>query len=73
MKIINKGKYTNKIYKCLNPKCECEFEINGDDIYSEIVRDFDRVQIIEHLWIICPECKQERILYRRNENAENNN
>ena len=72
MKIIKRGKYADKVYKCEN--CGCEFEINYLDINIE---RFDMVggyyNIVGEIY--CPECnnKIKIIDERRLYNDTNNN
>lgn len=55
MKIIKKGKYTDKVYKC--KVCGCEFEIDENDIKKDILRNQINGKVFyKRIIINCPEC-----------------
>ncbi len=72
MKIIKKGKYTDKVYKC--NFCECEFEIDDNDIQMEIFRNSISGKIMYKKIIIkCPECGNDIINERVDTDDNSNN
>ena len=62
MKIIKKGKYTDKVYKCEN--CGCEMEIDYNDIicseFYNILSNPKKREI--KIYFLCPECKEKIII-----------
>lgn len=70
MKIIKKGKYTDKTYKCKN--CGCEIEIDYNDIIHEELYEMLKGEKIE-MYFLCPECNKKIIIEKWFKNDINNN
>lgn len=71
MKIINKGKYTKTQYICEN--CECEFEIDGEDINCETYFGVIEPYSKRILSVMCPECKSEIIIAKEEQKYDSSN
>lgn len=69
MIITKKGKYTDKVYKC--KVCDCEFEINENDIVIQAERNAQGEIFRKKITIICPECRN--VVYKEVKNGNSNN